>query len=195
MMWSLDAFASASGDDIDASLGLRDLVIANELGDTRLPDFVGLSYIFARPCLPFKEHDVNNYTHDILDTLASRNERKILVFDNPLYDNSSDRVSVIDLTVQSTRKIFEREDLFSAAFIMTTVSRSFVWIGNYSGYGFMFADRELIEKTFCVSAFTAYCTRSCDFRFGLGGDDLLDKEVVKLDHVWQQFVRSWPAKS
>lgn len=192
MMWSLDAFVDAAGKDIDASLELRDLIIANELRDTRLPDFVSLSHILGQPCLPFREHDVNNYTHNILDALRNSNEPKILIFDNPLYDGCTDRVSVIDLSVQSHRKVFENEDLFSAAFIMTTVSCSFVWIGNYSDYGFMFAEAGLIEKSFGVSAFTAYCTRTCDFRFGLGGDDLLDKEVVKLDYIWQRFVRSGP---
>lgn len=188
-MWSLDTFADASGEDLKTSLSLRRLIVANELGDTRLPNFVKLSHVFGQACLPFREHDVGNYTADILDALVDCSEQKIFVFDNPLYDNCTDRVSVINLMIRSNRSTFEDEDPFSAAFIITTISRSFIWIGNYSDYGFMFAGPDLIRKIFHVSPFTAYCTRTCDFRFGVGGDDLLDKEVEKLDYVWQQFVR------
>lgn len=187
-MWSLDAFADAAGTDLATSLEFRQLILSQELGDTRLPNFVSFSSILGYPCLPFKDHDVSNYTSDILDALADSGEQKVFVFDNPLYDNCSDRVAVVDLSIKSRRKVFELEDPFSAAFIITTLPCSFVWMGNYSDYGFMFAELEMIRKIFGVSAFTAYCTRTCDFRFGLGGDVLLDKEVEKLDYVWQQAV-------
>lgn len=188
-MWRIDVFPESSQKDTKTASELRELIVNNELGNTRLPDFVALSHILGKPCLPFREHDVHNYTKEILEALCDH-EQEMLAFDNPLYDGSADRVFSIDISNSVHFKSFEIEDLFSAAFILFTPSLSFVWIGNYTDYGFMFAELKLIEKIFCAGALTTYCTRTCDLRFNFSGDDVLDKEVAKLDHVWLDFLRS-----
>ena len=48
----------------------------------------------------------------------------------------------------------------------------------------MFTDASVIEAIFEVSALTAYCTQTCEFRLNYGGDPLLDAEVRKLDKLW-----------
>jgi hypothetical protein len=183
-MWDIEAFRPASGDALNVAASLRELAAANELGSTRLPDFVSLSVAFGKPCLPFREHSVESFTPNIYETLRRRGEREIIILENPLYEGSSGYFGTADLTNGVELRALIDEKLFAGGFIIGTATPLFRWFGNFTDYGFMFTDAGVIEDIFQSHPVMTYGVASQEFRVGHSGDLLLDTEIRKLDKIW-----------
>jgi hypothetical protein len=183
-MWNIEAFRPASEDTCNVAASLRDVVAANELGDSRLPDFVSLSVAFGKPCLPFREHSLESFAPQVYDVLRNRGAGEIIILENPLYEDSSEYFGVAELGNDSDFRTLIDEQLLSGAYIISTLTPLFRWIGNFTDYGFMFTDATIIEAIFQTPAFMTYSLESQEFRVSQSGDLLLDKEVRKLDKYW-----------
>jgi hypothetical protein len=183
-MWDIENLRPASGEACQVATALVDLVSRNELGDSRLPDFVSLSALFRQPCLPFREHDVESLSPHIYKALKQHGESQIVIFQNPLYDGSLKYTAEADLNNVSEVNALIEEKFFSGGFIISTISPRFRWFGNFTDYGFMFTDEAVIEAIFLAPAAITYTGASRDFRLGEGGDLLLDPEIRKLDQLW-----------
>jgi hypothetical protein len=184
-MWDIERLRPASSEGCKIAAFLRETICRNELGESRLPDFVTLSSLFEKPCIPFREHEVETFAPYIYRAIRERGERKLIIFQNPLYDDSLEYVAEADLSDDAEFNALVEESFFSGGFIIGTNSPLFRWFGNFTDYGFMFTDSNLIEAIFLVPAATIYRDASREFRFGQGGDALLDPEVRKLDKLWQ----------
>lgn len=183
-MWNIERFGEASEESYRFAIALRQTISDNELSSSRLPDFVALSRIFGKACLPFREHNLNSHASCIYEALARSGETEIVILENPLYDGYSQRVVAIDLRDKLGFSSLIEEQVFSGGFIVSTLSPLFKWIGNFTDYGFMFTDPPLIEAIFSTSPFTTYCSRTCEFRLSYSNDVMLDEEIRKLDELW-----------
>jgi hypothetical protein len=183
-MWDIEAFRPASGDACNVAAFLREAVAANELGDSRLPDFVSLSVAFGKTCLPFREHGFESLAPHVYDVLRKRGKGEIVILENPLYEDSSEYFGVADLGNDGELRTLINEQLFAGGYIISTVTPLFRWIGNFTDYGFMFTDATVIEAIFQVPALTTYSLESQEFRVAQSGDLLLDAEIRKLDKIW-----------
>lgn len=189
-MWNIESFGSPPGDARKLAASLRSTVSACELADSRLPDFVSLSVHFDKLCLPFRDHAVDSLSLRIFETLLEQGETRLIIADNPLYDDADQNVAAVDISDKALREMLIAESLFSGAYIIATSSGIFTWIGNFTDYGFMFTEASVIEAIFEVGALTAYCMQTCEFRLNYGGDALLDAEVRKLDKLWSGQIAS-----
>ena len=96
-----------------------------EFGDSRLPDFVSLSAHFAKPCLSFRDHGVDSLALRIFETLLEQGETRVIVVDNPLYDDGSQNVAAVDISDKALREILIAESLFTGAYVIATSSGIF----------------------------------------------------------------------
>jgi hypothetical protein len=183
-MWNIEKFRRASGEALRVAVSLREMVVSNELEDSRLPDFVSLSGTFGKPCLPFREHRVESVALNVYEALRQRGEREVIVFENPLYEEHSEYLAVADLRNNGDLRLLVDEKLFDGGYIMSTVTSLFRWLGNFTDYGFMFTDAAVIQDIFRASPSTTYNIASREFRANYGGDFLLDAEIRKLDKLW-----------
>jgi hypothetical protein len=183
-MWDIEKFRPAPAEAQEVASSLRGWVSANELDDSRLPDFVVLTEIFHKPCLPFREHYVDSLSAHIYALLQNHGESQIIVFENPLYEESSEHVAAAQLNDATDLRTLIDEQFFSGGFIVSTVSPFFRWLGNFTDYGFMFTDKSVIEEIFGAPALKTYNAESRAFRAAHSGSALLDSQIRKLDKLW-----------
>lgn len=183
-MWDIENFRPATGEAWRVAASLREVVCKNELADSRLPDFVLLSTLLGKRCLPFREHRVESFASRIYETLRNRGEREIVIFENPLYEESSQYLASVDLVNRNELRLLTDQSLFEGAYIVSTITPLFRWFGNFTDYGFMFTDPAVIEDIFQAPPLTTYSVASKEFRVGQGGDSLLEAEIRKMDKLW-----------
>lgn len=182
MTWNIEKFRPATGESLIVAEELRRVACSNELADTRLPDFVKLSRLFGKCCLPFREHRVEGFAPRIYEALRKRWEREIIIFENPLYEETSPYFASVDIGNRSQLRMLIDENIFEGGYIVSTVSPLFRWFGNFTDYGFMFTDSVMIGDIFQAPSFTTYRLTSSEFREE--ADPLLDTEISKLDKLW-----------
>jgi hypothetical protein len=183
-MWNIEIFRPASGEARTVAVSLREVVCRNELASSRLPDFVTLSSLFGKRCLPFREHRVESFASRIYEVLRKRGERQIIIFENPLYEGSSQYIAEINLENRNETRSLINENLFEGGYVLVTTTQAFRWIGNFTDYGFMFTDESVIKEIFQAAPLTIYNTASAEFRMSEGNDLLLDAEIRKMDRLW-----------
>jgi hypothetical protein len=183
-MWDLESLKAAPPDAREFALTLRSTIVASEVDQTRLTDLARLSEEFGHLCIPFREHDVDDYASAIYGALLKHGANEVIVIDNPLYEGHSEHVALVDLRDKAARDFAIGEQFFFGGFIVATLSPLFRWIGNYRDFGFLFTEPGVTESVFGECFFTTYCDRSADFRLHHGGDELLDDQVRRLDSLW-----------
>ena len=183
-MWDITTFRPASGEALQMARTVRKVAATNELADSRLPDFVSLSDTFGNPCLPLREHRVESFAPRVYEALRKRGEGEIFIFENPLYEYSSQYVAAADLSNRKEVRALVDESLFEGGYVIGTATPLFRWIGNFTDYGFMFTDTAMIEDIFQAPPLTTYSIASQEFRVGSSGDLLLDAEIRKLNKLW-----------
>jgi hypothetical protein len=183
-MWNIETLRPATGEASRVAASLREVACRNELADSRLPDFVTLSGMFGKLCLPFYEHRVQSFAPHIFEALRKHGEREIIIFENPLFEESSQYIAAANLDNDRELRTLIDEKFFDGGYIVGTVAPLFRWFGNFTDYGFMFTDAAVIEDILQASPFTTYSVASKEFRVSHGGDLLLNAEICKLDKLW-----------
>lgn len=183
-MWNIEIFRPASGDARRVAASLREVVCRNELASTRLPDFVTLSGLFGKCCLPFREHRVESFASRIYQALRKRGDRELIIFENPLYEDSSQYIAIVNLESRNEIRSLINEGAFEGGYVLATTTNLFQWIGNFTDYGFMFTSSSVIEEIFQAPPLTIYSAASAEFRVSRANDLVLDAQIRKMDKLW-----------
>jgi hypothetical protein len=186
MMWNLTSLKGITVELKEFSIYLRNMVSSNEISEVRLPDFVQLSAILCQPCLPFVEHDVYAYGLNICDSLRRAGERELVILENPLFEDCSQEAALVDLNSSMDVSNFLDEDFLSGAFVIGVPSRSFIWIGNFTDYGFMFTEPQLITSIFGLQPKSLYDSLKDEFISTFPNNAAWKQRFLMLDEIWSK---------